>query len=196
MEQDEIPKDLIQLSEELLYDGYIDEKEAKLLFKWLKNAEKNSNNLITRILLHRVKDMLSDGVFDEEERSELLFLLGTFHGETQETTLDGFSSNLPFCIPEPVVLFPEKSFCLTGQFAYGPRKKCEEVIVELGGKIEKRVNWNVDYLVVGTLCTMAWAHPTYGRKIEAAISYKMRGKDLFLISEDHWAKSAFNINIP
>lgn len=192
-ERDSIPEDLLRLSEESLSDGIIDEQEALFLFKWLKKAEKNSDNLVTRILLHRVGDMLSDGELDDDERDELMFLLGTLHGETKESSLDGFSSNLPFCVPEPDVCFEGKGFCLTGQFAYGPRKKCESVIELLGGQIEKRINWRVDYLVVGTLCTMAWAHPTYGRKIEEAIAYRMRGKDLHIISENHWAQFSLNI---
>jgi NAD-dependent DNA ligase len=193
-EQDPVPADLLKLSEVLLADGKIDQVEAKALFSWLMNFNKDSENWITKILLWRIRDMLADGVIDEEERAEIFFLLSTLHGETRESTSEEMSSNLPFCDPPPEIIFEDRSFCLTGQFAYGPRSICHKAIEELGGKIEKRVNWRVDYLVIGTLCTRAWANQTYGRKIEEAILIKGRGnKKIHIVSEDHWARSAFKM---
>ncbi len=194
-ENDCLPGDLLKLSEVFLADGIIDQKEAATLLSWLKKNAKGNDNLITRILLSRVNDMFFDGKFDDEERAELLFLLNNLHGETKESSLEWFSSNLPFCDPPPEVIFADKGFCLTGQFAYGPRSLCHEAIEERGGKIEKRINWRVDYLVMGTLCTGAWAHPTYGRKIEESLLLKSKKeKNIYIISEDHWAQAAFKLS--
>lgn len=191
--EDVVPEELLKLSALSLADGVIDQEEASSLFAWLKKDAKKHDNIITKILLSRVKDMLSDGKFDEEERVELLHLLSSLHGVTAESSCESFSSNLPLCVPSPAVIFMDKSFCLTGQFAYGPRFLCQQAIEERGGKIEKRLSWRVNYLVIGTLCTEAWAHPTYGRKIEEATLLKARGSDLHIISEDHWARSAFKM---
>ncbi|MCH7499572.1 MAG: NAD-dependent DNA ligase, partial [Nitrospinae bacterium] len=59
--------ELLGLSHGLLADGKIDQAEAEYLQKWLvANIISNSNPIISN-LLHRVNDMLSDGLLDDEE---------------------------------------------------------------------------------------------------------------------------------
>ena len=195
LEYDIVKSELITLSGEALKDGVVTQDEAEIICHWLKNNVKEEKNIVSRVLFARIKEMLADGHLDEEEQKDLIYLLGTLHGETKEMSQEGYSTSLPFCKPPPEVVFPDKGFCFTGQFAYGPRKKCAEVVDGLGGKIEKRINWRVDYLVVGTLCTRDWAHSTHGRKIEEALALKSRGeKDIHIITEDHWARTAFNMH--
>ena len=64
--------ELLGLSHGLLADGKIDLAEAEYLQKWLAaNYISNSNPIISN-LLHRVNDMLSDGVFDDEEARRII----------------------------------------------------------------------------------------------------------------------------
>jgi len=194
IETDCINDELIALSKKALEDGVVTTEEAETIFKWLKKNINQETNVVSKVLFSRIREMFSDGVLDEDERKELLYLLGTLHGETRETSQEGYSTDLPFCQPAPGVIFTGKGFCFTGQFAFGPRKVCEKVVRELGGTIESRINWRVDYLVVGTLCTNAWAHSTHGRKIEEAVFLKSGGqKNIHIISENHWARAAFKI---
>jgi hypothetical protein len=42
--------------------------------------------------------------------------------------------------------------------------------------------------VVGSFAEPAWAHQSYGRKIETALELKSHGSTCKIISEEHWAK--------
>ena len=80
---------------------------------------------------------------------------------------------------------------MTGKFAYGPRTLCQEVVIDRGGAAAKAVSGKVDYLVVGTFCSSDWLHTSYGLKIQKAAELRANGMPIAIISEDHWAQSAF-----
>lgn len=89
----------------------------------------------------------------------------------------------------PVIEYPGKTFCFTGVFDYGSRKKCETAVMERGGVIDK-VNLSLDYLIVGSDTNKSWAHQNYGRKIERAIEIKHKSGDRpYIIHESDWIKS-------
>jgi hypothetical protein len=48
---------------------------------------------------------------------------------------------------------------------------------------------DLNYLVVGSYAEPAWAHQSYGRKIEAALELKFHGSNCKIISEERWTKS-------
>lgn len=99
-----------------------------------------------------------------------------------EIEFDGIWNN-------PVIEYQEKRFCFTGTFTYGSRKACETAVIERGGVIEK-VNYNLDYLIVGSDINKQWAHQNYGRKIERALEIKQRSGDRpYIIHESDWVKS-------
>lgn len=94
--------------------------------------------------------------------------------------------------PEPVVVFKDRIFVLTGRFKFGPRAFCEQAVTDRGGVIPEsdQVSHVLDYLVVGAKGSWQWKRATYGSKIEAAvIERSIHGKPA-IITEHHW-RSAF-----
>jgi len=88
------------------------------------------------------------------------------------------------------IMFAGSSFCLTGSFQYGPRSRCTARIHSLGGEFHKTATRQTDYLVIGTMETKAWAGPSYGRKIEAALAAREKGRGAQIISEATWHEAA------
>jgi hypothetical protein len=42
------------------------------------------------------------------------------------------------------------------------------------------------YLVIGVYATDSWAHSTFGRKIEKAVTLRDRGRRIAIVGEQHW----------
>jgi len=93
--------------------------------------------------------------------------------------------------PAPEIVFESHSFCFTGVFTFGggDRTQCEAAVRARGGCCYERPNRDLNYLVIGTFAEPAWAHETYGRKIETALDLRAAGAHCKIISEEHWAAS-------
>jgi len=63
-------------------------------------------------------------------------------------------------------------FVLTGTFTSGKRKDIENLIIQYGGKIQKKITKSTDYLVVGEVTTRDWKYGNYGTKIEKALEWR------------------------
>jgi len=180
--------ELLGLSHGLLADGKIDQTEAEYLQKWLvANQISNSNPIISN-LLHRVNDMLSDGIFDDEEAKELFETLQKFSGGDFELGEFQKSSTLPLSDPPPNILFDATRFCFTGTFAFGSRRDCETAVKDKGA-IAGSLIARTDYLVIGVYASDSWVHSSYGRKIEKALDMQAKGNDILIIGEEHWVES-------
>jgi hypothetical protein len=92
--------------------------------------------------------------------------------------------------PAPQVVFEGRSFCFTGIFIFGDgdRDKCEAAVRARGGMCCQHPTRDLSYLVVGSFAEPAWAHQSYGRKIETALELKFHGSNCKIISEKHWTK--------
>jgi len=100
----------------------------------------------------------------------------------------GLSISLP--LDKAIVIkIKNKSFCFTGQFLFGTRNACEDIVIKKKGIVFPRVRSDLDYLVIGSLINQEWAHTSYGRKIEKAVLYKKKGLPINIISEDQWVWS-------
>lgn len=185
--------ELIGLSRGIIADKSVNQHEAEFLQSWLNINISYCHDPIVNQLFFRIKEMLVDGILDQEERQELHQILAEFTGESTVTHCNELSTSLPLCSPPPKIEFPTMTFCFTGKFAYGPRKICEEVILERGGKTAGNVSGKVDYLVIGTFCSTDWLHTSYGLKIKKAAEMRETGFPIGIISEDHWAQSAFKM---
>ena len=108
--------------------------------------------------------------------------------------MDGFNKEF-LDEPAPDVVFDARSFCFTGVFVYGGgnRTQCEAAVRARGGYCYERPNRDLNYLVVGTFAEPAWAHETYGRKIETALELKSTGASCKIISEELWTLSVNEI---
>ena len=178
---------LIGLSKGLTADGAISLGEAEFLLTWLIQNRAASKNPIIGNLLSKVSSILADGVLDSDEASELLLTLRGITGEQSEIGELAKPSTLPVNHPAESIIFPERSFVLTGTFAFGTRKQCQEAVESLGGINANGVTKSLNYLVIGSYVTDSWAHETFGRKIQKAVEYQAGGVPLIIVTEEHWA---------
>lgn len=185
--------ELIGLSRGIIADEIVNQSEAKFLQSWMEANVSYCEDPIVNQLYRRIQEMLIDGILDQEEQKELHQILAEFTGESTVAHPHNLTSTLPLCNPPPKIEFPTMMFCLTGRFAYGPRRICEEVIHERGGTTVKNVSSKVDYVVIGTFCSTDWLHTSYGLKIKNAAELRESGTPICIISEDYWAQSAFKM---
>lgn len=180
--------ELIGLCKMAIGDGHVDMAEAKILLNWLEHNREAADRWPANVLHNRISDILSDGKIDREEEGELIDLLMQVTGQPIEKNLGQMSSTLPLCNPLPKVTFQDHSFCFTGKFFFGPRKKCEAVITERGGTLSSSPSGKTNFLVIGMIGSTDWIHSTHGRKIEAAVDLRTNGKNIHIISEEYWTK--------
>lgn len=77
-----------------------------------------------------------------------------------------------------------KKFVVTGIFSSISRKEAESLILYRGGEVQKAVNSQTDYIVVGGVKPPSWNRGEYGEKIDAALKI---GRARFL-SESHFLR--------
>lgn len=184
--------ELIGISRGIISDGKVNKDESEFLLSWI---ERNFNFIdlntypINKIY-DRLKLALEDGFIDEDESIELKELLNAFTGDKPiSEQISSMSSSLPLCNPAPAVDFINKSFCMTGAFTIGSRRVVENMIIDLGGKVQKSPGLKTNYLIVGILGSDEWIHSSYGRKIEKAVEIRdIEGRDINIISEEHFIK--------
>ena len=175
---------LIGLAKGITVDGDVDLEEAMFLQNWLVQNCHSPNPIIIN-LLHKVSAMLEDDILDKDESKELFSILHSITGAETSLGEAAKTTKLPICSPTPKISFSSKVFLFTGTCAYGTRKQCQEVITSLDGINAKSVTKKLDYLVLGTYVTECWAHETFGRKIEKAMTYRDSGLPISIITEEH-----------
>ncbi|WP_108661062.1 BRCT domain-containing protein [Acuticoccus kandeliae] len=180
--------ELIGLARGITADGVINQAEAETLETWLAVNTSASDNPVIASLYTRVREMLADGLLDEDERGELLATLRALTGGPCELGEELKSTALPLCAPAPAVRFSGQRFCFTGTFAFGSRGACESVAKLHGGDAGSLLK-STNYLVIGMYVSDAWVHSTYGRKIEKACGWRAQGVPIAIISESHWTKA-------
>lgn len=178
--------ELIGICKGIVADQSVNKKEAEFLLFWLQQNIQYSTDEIVSMLYSRIHDFLVDDLLDQEEHQELISILNEFTGESSIGIPK--PTTLPLDMPAPPIIFLKKTFCLTGKFAFGPRKICEGFVHSFAGTTVSDVSQKTDYLVIGTFCSSDWIHTSYGRKIEKAIDLKANGQDIAIISEHHWAQ--------
>lgn len=184
--------ELIGVSRGITADGRVNKEESEFLLNWIK-LHFDSIDLNTypiNKIYDRLKLALEDDIIDENESLELKELLTAFTGDKPiNEQISSMSSALPLCNPAPNIEFIDKSFCMTGAFTIGSRKVVENLIIELGGKIQKTPGLKTDFLVIGILGSDEWIHSSYGRKIERAVEIRdVNGKNIKIVTEEHLIK--------
>lgn len=179
-------QELVGICRGIIADGKVCDKEVEFLLRWLQNSEEAARAYPGNILLERLVSIFEDGVIDEQEKGELLFLLRDLIGERENGEIDRRSSSLGLNDPQPPLRFRGENFCLTGVFEYGSRGHIEAHLKSIGGTIKSSITKkNPIYLVVGTFATEEWKFSTYGRKLETAIALREEGCAVSIISEAH-----------
>jgi NAD-dependent DNA ligase len=187
--EDRTITEFIGIAKGMVADGVISEGEANFLQLWLQENYALADVWPVRPINERVRQMFADGIIDAKERLELFEILKQLAGgESLHENITSFSSTLPISQPQPHIIIKKHSFCFTGKFAYGLRSDCERAVSERGGIICSNIVKNLDYLIVGFIGTKDWAHSSFGRKIEKAVSYRENGYGLEIVSEETWVK--------
>lgn len=184
--QDRQINELVGLAHGLTADGSVNQAEAEYLLKWLAANAGTAENPVIRVLYERVEQILADDVLDEDEAAELLDTLTRFCAGDFELREARTSSTLALCDPAPAMRFAGMTYCLTGTFAFGSRRQCEEAVIEAGGFCGG-LTQQTNYLVIGTYATDGWAHSSYGRRIEKAVAMRSAGIPISIVHEPHWA---------
>ncbi|OPY77749.1 MAG: DNA polymerase III subunit epsilon [Syntrophorhabdus sp. PtaU1.Bin058] len=182
--------ELIGICKGITADNIVSTEEALYLERWLKINKEIANQYPANMLIGRIETMLIDGVFDDNEKLELLSVLQDLTGERPSHEIcDNYSTALPFDQPFPEVVFRNNLFCLTGKFCYGTRNLCESEIIKRAGQVQSNPTLKTNYLVIGILGSSDWIHTTHGRKIEKAVEYRDKGLPIKIIPEEHWVNS-------
>lgn len=177
--------ELIGLARGLIADGALNEAEVRCLEGWLASNLSISQQPLIAILYQRVRDILADGVADQEECAELLETLTKFTAGDAELGEAPKATSLPFCHPAPKLTFEKVSYCFTGTFSFGQRKHCERAVEERGGN-GGSLTKSTDVLVIGSYATESWKHSAFGTKILKAADMRSRGLPISIVSEAHW----------
>ncbi|MEZ0273748.1 MAG: hypothetical protein ACAH88_02495 [Roseimicrobium sp.] len=174
----------------VLADGSLNEAEAGALCGLLRERKSAIDSIGFPLvdLARRVEAAAADGVFTEEELSELRDQLQAFVSAPKENE-PARSAIGCFDDPAPAIVYPEQEFVVTGQFAWGTRNQIIQAIEARGGVPHERIRRSTRYIVVGAFVSGGWAHGNYGRKIEGAIELRKSGVPLAIVSEAHWVSS-------
>lgn len=178
--------ELIGLAKGIASDGILANAELDYLVRWLVANREITSDPLVAALYGQIKAMISDGVFTDEERSELLSILMDFGSQPMEMGEPMLSTALPFADPLPTLEFDGRRYCFTGTFNYGTRDVCEAIVAERGGAAGSLTK-NTDILVVGHYATDSWLHSPYGLKIIKARGMQDKGHHISIVPEVHWA---------
>jgi len=170
-------------------DQVVTDSEINFLDVWLRNNADYLNAFPLNVIKRRVDDILTDQIITKDEREDLYQTLVQLLGnDFYETGVAGGISNGAIFEEPGFLSFKDVMFCLTGAFVSGPREKCEQALMKLGGIPTKSITKKLDYLVVGTTASRDWVASGHGRKIEKAMYYKEQGCSIAIISEEYLLK--------
>lgn len=179
--------ELIGLSKGIAADEIATQGEAEFLLKWIEANRNIADQWPVNAIYARLKDMLIDGILDQDEQKELLEIITNFTGQIPPAEeIANMSTALPIDSPPPELVIPGRTFCFTGKFVCGSRKDCQNAVVVTGGLVAKSLTMATNYLVIGMVGSKDWIHTSYGRKIEQAVEMKNQGRNIHIVAEDHW----------
>lgn len=181
--------EMLGLAKGIISDGQVSSAEAAFLRDWMTANPEAVNTWPCSVVADRLQRIYSDGVIDEEERSELAdLLLDVTGGALDRIQQANPTTKLPLDDPAPQIVFDGREFVFTGRFLFGPRRQCESNVEALGGETSSSVTKQTDYLIIGDLGSRDWIHTSFGTKIEKAVRYRDElGVQLAIIHEEQWA---------
>jgi hypothetical protein len=154
-------------------DGRLDPRVVQFLSTWLSAHPEAAQAWPGNIVNRKVREVLSDGLITTEELTHLMGVL-TELGATQFASTGSAS-------PEVNALPIQDAVTVTMRDA--------GLALAAGAMPVDSVSKKVDYLVVGTRVSGAWAHTSFGRKIQRAVELQEQGHAIEIISERRWFDS-------
>lgn len=178
---------LLGLCRGLLADRELNDAEITYLDTWLRENAIVADAWPGNVIVARVRQVLADHIITAEERNDLQETLAALTGMDLSEGITAGLATRTAAEPPATVDFEGRTYCLTGRFLYGPRRRCEAAVRERGATLEPRVTRRLDYLVIGALASRDWANTSHGRKIEQAIQYRDRGiAAISILDEEAW----------
>ncbi len=177
----------------MIADKSLHDLEIQMLRNWLLENEDVATTWPGSVIAASINDVVQDGIISEPEREHLLGVLTGMASNNFAQT--GASSAEVISLPYDLDVKPnfrDKSICLTGEFMFGTRSKCEAVSQAAGAYTVAAPSKKTNYLVVGYMVSQAWAHTSYGRKIERAMELKSEGHGIAIITEEMWLQGIQN----
>lgn len=178
---------LLGLITGIIADGQLHDLEIKLLNDWLADHSEVASVWPGSAVAKLLATILADGVITEAERehlkNNLTQLAVTDFSQTGSVTAEVIA--LPLDEHCPVSL-RDANICLTGEFLFGTRVMCEELVIRAGAVPHSNISRKIAYLVIGSNVSPHWAHTSYGRKIEQALELQQSGHPIRIISERRW----------
>jgi NAD-dependent DNA ligase len=168
----------------IICDGVVNDVEAKYFRDWLCKFAPPAPTPTFTDIARRVGSIFKDGVVDDEERDELKTIMEELRGGPDP--LKQYPAHWCVDHPLPPIVFPDKHFVVTGNFAFGKRTAVYAAIESRGGVAHDAMRFGIDYLVVGSVISKAWSEATYGNKIKAAVELRKQGGKPAIIPEPHW----------
>lgn len=175
---------LLGLAHGLIADGKLVDEEIQCLVEWMNKHQQPVRTWPASVVRDRLSRALADGVIDDEERADLFSLLRSMVGPDFPGAIA--STELPLADEAAPIHHSGFSFCVTGKFAYGPRRIVEKEIEARGGFLHGNVTLGTDYLLIGGVGSRDWKHTAYGNKIEKAVQYREKGSQILIVGEDRW----------
>lgn len=184
---------LLGIAHGVLADGELNDAEIDYLRRWLQENENLAACWPGNVLSQRIAEVLADGHISRDERDQLVQTLTQLIGgaSSEPVPTNGGVSGLALDDVETISV-AGASFLLTGDFAYGPRSRCERVVIDHGGLLLPSVSKKLNYLVVGGLGSAEWKHGSFGTKIERAMQLKQAGVPVRVVHEDVLMASVFS----
>lgn len=166
----------------ILIDGQVDDQEIVGLRDWLHAHSELKGCYPFDELLSAVEKVLEDGKISELERAYLKDYFASFEGGSLGSTVSA-PAMASFFEKSPKIVFELRSFCFTGTSERFARKQLFQLIEELDGYPENKVDEDTDYLIYGAKGNQCWAYSLYGRKVEKALQLQKEGNSIKIIHE-------------
>jgi NAD-dependent DNA ligase len=168
----------------IICDGVVNDVEGKYFRDWLCTFAPPNPTPAFVDITRRVALIFKDGVIDDEEREELKTMMEELRGGPDP--LKQYPAQWCVDDPLPPIVFEQKHFVVTGNFAFGKRDAVYSAIQKRGGLVHDAMRFEIDYLVIGSVISKAWSEPTYGNKIKKAVEMRKHGGRPSIIPERHW----------
>ena len=116
--------EIIGVCRGIIADNKINKQEAEFLLRLIKSSGV-MGKWPFNVLLRRLEEALGDSILTNKKEEDLLDLLESITGgETYQRSGYSNSTTLPLDDPPPSeIIFKDRTFCCTGKFLLGPRKK-------------------------------------------------------------------------
>jgi NAD-dependent DNA ligase len=173
----------------IISDSVIKDSEVEALSDWLSKNSEIKDIWPANIIISRLEVMLEDGVFTEEEKTDLFSIIQKIIGLEFESLsiLSGIVIEF-FESPIQYIAHEGSCFCFSGEFVSGSRKAIESSAHRKGATTQAMVSASVQYLVIGTLSDREWIFSDHGKEIQSALALNKDGHHINIITERTWTK--------